>query len=179
MQGRHRHINSRATADPVRLQDQGTVGCLCCASGPVALSIELPRSVFTAGKAIPLIADLENGTAHGVRVEATLVKRVKLKAHGHVLRKPAQPVVQASSEPFRARSTATWNTELPAIPDTHATLETPGGMIAISYELKVHVGLGLGQKLEASTPIIIERASVGQWCRLCSAKVYGRQSSCH
>lgn len=150
----------RATFEPVRLQNQGSEGCLCCASGPVALSIELPHSGFTVGQEISFIADLENGSTYNLRIEATLMKKIKLKAHSHVLnKKPCQIVLQARSEPFRARSTAAWNTTLPAIPDGHVTMETPGGMITILYELKFQVGLVLGQKLEVSTAIIIGDAT--------------------
>ena len=141
--------------EPARQQRQDTEGFLCCVSGPVAVTAELPYTGFAVGDRIPLSINVENGTTHNVRVEASLAKRVKLKARSHVLKKPLHIVVQECSGPFRSRSTATWNPQTLIVPDVPTTMESLGGMITISYEVKVQVGLRLGRNLEVSIPVEI------------------------
>ena len=149
--------------EPVRQQNQDTEGFLCCVSGPVALTAELPHSGFTVGDTIPLSISVENGSTHNVRVEASLAKRVKLKARSHVLKKPLHIVVKESSSPIRSRSSTTWNPQTLIVPDVPTSMESLGGMITISYEVKVQVGLRLGQRLEVSIPVTIGNvASPGQ-----------------
>ena len=141
--------------EPAIQQRQETEGFLCCVSGPVALTAELPHTEFAVGDRIPLSINVENGTTHNVRVEANLAKRVKLKARSHVLKKPLHIVVRESSGPFRSRSTATWNPQALIVPDVPTTMESLGGMITISYEVKVQVNLRWGQKLDVSIPVVI------------------------
>ena len=144
-----------ANAEPVRQRSQTVKGCLSCVSGPVDLTVEIPRSGFTVGEKIPLSVSLENGSGRSLRVEAALVKNVALKARGHGLKRPPQKVVSVSSNPYRAGSSVSWNPQTLIVPDGHATMETPGRMIKVSYEVRVHVGLRFGQKLEVSISVVI------------------------
>ena len=146
-------LTSTATK-PVRREVEGSECCLCCVSGPIVLAAELPRSGFMAGERIPLDAEVENGSSRDLRAEASLVKLVKLKASGNVKRL-STAVVRETSNPFRGGSTTNWCPEMEAVPDGHITMETPGGMIMVAYEVRVHLGLRLGQKLEVSFPVHI------------------------
>lgn len=143
-----------ANAEPVIVQSQSVECCLCCVSGPVDLMVEVPRTGFTVGEGIPLSISLENGTSRSLTIGASLVKNVSLKAQGQVL---SQKVVYVWSDPYRAGSSVTWNPQMPIVPDGHATIETPGRMITLSYEVKVHVvGLRFAQrKLEVTIPVVI------------------------
>jgi hypothetical protein len=146
----------QASFEPTRRVVQGSEGCLCCVSGPVTMTVALSRSSFSQGEGIPLSIELENASSRDLRPEATLVKRARLKARGHTLKPPPQVVMREKcSKSFTARSTSSWSCETPAVPEGHSTMEAPGGMITVSYEVTVHVGLGLGQRLEVCFPVTI------------------------
>jgi hypothetical protein len=154
-----REVRVTPTAsEPVRHEVQGSECCLCCVSGPVVLAAELPSSGFTMGERIQLSTEVENGSSRDLRAEAVLVKLVKLKAGGNVKR-VTETVVRETGNPIRGGSTVSWCPEMPGLPDsghaTHATMETPGGMIAVAYEVRVRVGLWLGQRLEVIFPVLI------------------------
>ena len=148
-------IERGSLLEPVKQWTQESECCLCCVSAPVVITIELPRSGFAIGEKIPLTVSLENGSGRNVRVETALARRVMLKARAHVLRKPLHSVVRERSDPIRARSTTTWNPQTLTVPDIEATMETPGGMISVAYELSVHVGLLFGRSVDVSVPIVI------------------------
>ena len=147
---------STTASEPERHEVQGSECCLCCASGPVVLAAELPRSGFPLGERIQLNVELENGSSRDLRAEAFLVKLVKLKVGGNVKR-VSETVARESSRPFRGGSTASWCPEMngmPAAGSEHGTMETPGGMIAVAYEVRVRVGLRWGEKLEIIFPVL-------------------------
>lgn len=154
----------QAHEEPVRLGSQEYEGCLWCVSGPVDLTVEIPRSGFNVGDKIPLSVSLENGSSHSPRVEASLVKKVKLKAQSHLLNKSPQKVVCECSDQCRAGSTTTWDPQTLIVPDVHATMETPGGMIKISYEVSVCVGLRFGKRVEVGIPVsIVENSALSKY----------------
>ena len=149
----------QTNSEPIRRENLGSEGCLCCVSGPVALTAELPYSSFMVGERIPLSISVENTTTHDLRVEAKLVKRLRLKAQSHEFKRASQSVARECKEPFRSRTGTKWNPQMLLVPDGHATLETPGGMIVVSYEVRVHLGLRYGQTLEVSIPVMIENVT--------------------
>ena len=138
-----------------RQEVRGSDGLLCCLTGPVVLTAELPSSQFATGERIPITVEAENGGSRDLRAEVSLFERVRLKATSHVKRAPPRTVVRETSSPLRSGSTSTWTSELPAVPDTAVAMETPGGMIRVSYEVTVCVGLRLGQRLEVCFPVAI------------------------
>lgn len=151
--------NTQSSAEPLRQFDEGTECCLCCVSGAVVLSAELPQSGFSPGESIPLAAEVVNGTSRDLRVEASLVEVTRLKA-GHSVKRVSRMLLQELSHPFRGRSTSLWSSEMGRIPEGPTTIETPGGMISISYEVRVRLGLRLGQKLEVSFPVLLGGGSI-------------------
>ena len=142
-------------SDPARREASGSDGWLCCAVGQLALSAELPRSGFCAGDTIPLTVEAENGGSRDRTAAVTLIEKVRLKVRSHVTRPPPRTVVRVNTSPFRAGSTSTWSSELPPVPDGPITMETPGGMITVYYEVRVRMGLQFRQRLEVSFPVIV------------------------
>lgn len=142
------------TAEPVRKEKNTSEGCFCFLSGPIVLTAELPRSGFVAGDRIPLSVFVENGSTSNLTIGASLIRKVQYKA-GMKRMKNSYIEVEEFSNYFNGRSTATWPPEKLIVPDVLATLETPAGMISISYEVKVRVNLRLLQTLEVSIPVTI------------------------
>ena len=155
-------VNQASFLEPVKRWTQESVGCLCCVSAPVIMTVELPRSGFALGERIPLTVNLENGSSRNIHVMAVLSKKTTYKADGNVLRRPPLGILRERSMQFRARSTGEWTPQALIVPDTQMTMVTPGGMISISYELSVEVGLLLGQRMAITVPLTIGDAIPSQ-----------------
>lgn len=58
--------------------------CLCCASGPVGLTVRLPKTGFAQGEVVPLIVDMFNDSGrpiNGITVCITEVCTALFKPH--------------------------------------------------------------------------------------------------
>ena len=49
-----------AVTEPVTVCDSKTFGCLCCTSGPLSSTVNIPRQGYAPGEAIPISAEVEN-----------------------------------------------------------------------------------------------------------------------
>ena len=49
-----------AITQPVTMSDSKTFGCLCCTSGPLSSTVNIPRQGYAPGEAIPISAEVEN-----------------------------------------------------------------------------------------------------------------------
>ena len=116
------------------------------------LTAEIPRTLFCVGERIPIRVQLDNcRRIRTVDTEAVLEKTVTLRTGGIVFRKPSLTVVKAVS----AISAGTWSLEVPAVPKNQVTIQTTGGLLSVTYEVKVKLSLGLAQRLEARFPVVI------------------------
>ena len=75
-------ISDPRLLQPVRQEDQKTVCCLCCASGPIVLTVALPKTGFCIGESFQLHASLENGSSRQVTITATITQSVTYYAQG-------------------------------------------------------------------------------------------------
>ena len=46
--------------EPVTVSDSKTFGCLCCKSGPLSSTVNVPRVGYAPGEGIPIFAEVEN-----------------------------------------------------------------------------------------------------------------------
>ena len=66
---------------PINSTDTDTVGCCCCAEGPVVSEFKLERSGYVPGEFINIRAEIDNRTSKqmsGSRVELWMVGIVSL-----------------------------------------------------------------------------------------------------
>ena len=138
---------------PVKQHSRATKGLLKFASrGTEGLTVELPRSVYRVGEKIPASVLVENvNSARIFDLETALLKVVALKASGHTLKKPPKTVAKITT----AVTNGVWSTEIAAVPDDQPTLQSPGGMLSVTYEVRAKLNLGLAQRLEVNFPVII------------------------
>ena len=61
---------------PVCKSMQINVCCLCCATGPVAVTVQLPRTGYCVGEKVPLNVEVQNGSNKRLRLRAILEQRV-------------------------------------------------------------------------------------------------------
>ena len=146
---------SVTTADraPVKQQSRAAKGLLSFASrGSESMTVELPSSVYRVGEKVPLsVVVLNVNSARIFDLEAALVKLVVLKARRYTLRKPPKTVAKATS----AVTAGTWGVDIPAVPDDQPTIQTPEGLVSVTYEVRVKLSLRLAQRLEVTFPVMI------------------------
>ena len=46
--------------EPLTRNNTKTFGCLCCTSGPLSSTVNLPRTGYAPGESIPVYAEIEN-----------------------------------------------------------------------------------------------------------------------
>ena len=78
-------INNPELTRPLSLEEQKTVCCLCCASGPIIVTAKLPRTGFCVSyDTIPVEVSVENNSNRGIsNVSVSLQKIVLYTAEGH------------------------------------------------------------------------------------------------
>ena len=132
----------------IRLSDQKTLCCLCCASGPISLTARIPRNKYAVGAddAIPLEVDIENGSNRQIReLKATLIRRVKYTAQNVSRRDQAWGtsivesrhwLVAISNTPIQPGNSSSWAPPPLHIPNTGPSI-TNCSIIAFGYVLRV------------------------------------------
>ena len=100
--------NAASLRLPYRLENQTlTAGFLCCQSGPVTTTVEVPRTGYCVGEEIPFRVTVENGGSRPVQVAVQLQERVTYTARGNHKYSGGPHVVQ-DSEPVESHRTLVW-----------------------------------------------------------------------
>ena len=131
-------INLPQLLAPVRRTQIKDVGCLCCISGNVELSVTMPRSGFCInGDRIPLTVMVENGCTQDISLRAAVLKTISYYAEGNHNYDYAT-IAFVNSGRIPRNSTHTWKPENLIIRSVETTLtNSPGAIITIEYTLKI------------------------------------------
>ena len=124
---------------PRILQVQKTLCCFCCASGPISLTVRIPRTGYccTGNDAIPLEVDIENGSNRRIRfLKANLKRFVVYIAQGRSVHDRDIIARTKSDTAIRAGQSLTWRPPPLSIPETVASFTTCS-IIKLRYYLKV------------------------------------------
>ena len=159
-------INVPALMNPVQYEDEKTLGCLCCASPPISLTVNLPRRGFCIGETIPLTASLDNGSERVITLRATVTQTVTFHAHGHThghthgyghrsTRTSSHRLNSFQSPPVQGRTTFQWTpAEQLAIPSAIPTIANCG-IISLQYTLLVEAVIPWGINAAINIPITL------------------------
>ena len=149
-------INFPRFQAPARQEGTKTICCLCCASGPVTLTAEIPRTGFCLGEFIPLNVNLENGSNRRIQLSATLHQRVVYYAEGGHRSYGGGRVVRLLSERLQPRTPTLWSPgNKLIIPLTTETTMTSCDIILVGYVLKVSAQISGANSLSVEIPILI------------------------
>ena len=129
-------INQPQYLSPVRQMKQKQVGCLCCVSGNVEFTVNVPRTGFCINRdRIPLSVVVENGCGRSITVRAEISKLVTFFASGNRTFS-RKTVALVGSEIIPPHSTEVWNPENLLVPMIDPTLLS-SKIIKVEYTLKV------------------------------------------
>ena len=139
---------------PVRQEVQKKLCCLCCASGPIVLTVALPKTGFCIGEPFQLHASLENGSnRRGLIMNASITQRVAYFAQGHT-NWGGKTLLNIASEEIEPQSSRNWDPTI-TIPTEGVSIihETSCHNIKVTYILNVICRIPRALNLSMGFPI--------------------------
>ena len=137
---------------PRRGEGQKTLGCLCCESGPLSLTVSTDRAGYCSGEKILVTARLENNTNKEMRMlKATLVRHVRVFARGRSRTVHDVVAKMQTTSGIAPRQTFEWNQQplpIPACPPSshtcrivHTEYVLDVEVVVPTFSFNLHVGI--------------------------------------
>ena len=147
-------INTPQLTTPLSRSNEKTLCCLCCASGPITLSVTIDRGGYCLGESIAISTEAENHSNRRITgVRATLKKIVVYYANNHS-RVDNITVQRIEGPGIEPGATSKWNNELLPIPATSLSISSCR-IINLSYVLTVTLVISHALDLHVTIPVTI------------------------
>ena len=147
-------INVPPLLNPAQYEDEKTICCLCCASPPISLTVNVPRTGFCIGEGIPLTASLDNASGRVITLRATVSQVVTYHAQGRT-RSHSQYLSSFQSPPVQGRTTFQWTpAEQLAIPSAIPSIANCG-IISLQYHLLIEAVIPWAINATINIPITL------------------------
>ncbi|XP_075711398.1 arrestin domain-containing protein 4 [Rhinoderma darwinii] len=146
-------VNSPPLLTPVQRSKEKMVGCWLCTSGPISLSAKIGRKGYCNGEAIPIYAEIENGSSRLVVPKAAIVQIQSFIVHGKT-KTHRQMLARVRGNHIASGSTETWNGKTLKIPPVTPTI-TDCHIIRVEYVLAVYIHIPGSKKLLVELPLVI------------------------
>ena len=149
-------INRPDLLQPKSMEEEKTLCCLCCASGPIVITTRTPRTGYCILQdGIPVEVSVENGSSREVRqIVASIHKLVHYTAQGHHRYDRLYDIATIASEPVPAHNTTVWQPPPLAVPATPATLINCG-ILQVNYYLQVKVAISWAVNPTIDIPLVL------------------------
>ena len=147
-------ISDPRLLQPVRQEVQKTVCCLCCASGPIVLTVALPKTGLLIGESLQLHASLENGSNRRLTMLADIAQHIVYRAQGH-RRDGGRMVLSIRSNEIEPQASQNWDPTIQIPSEVEVIHETSCTNIAISYSLSVICQIPRALNLTVVVPLKI------------------------
>ncbi|XP_043920078.1 arrestin domain-containing protein 3-like [Protopterus annectens] len=149
----HIDINQPHLLTPVNETKQKTVGCLCCISGLISLSVRIARKAYVTGETVLIFAEIQNLSSRKLVPRVSLYQIQTFHAEGH--RNISQKVlVEYKTEPVLPGNTDVWNGRPVLIPPVVPSLLNCT-IIYVEYTLKITIKIPCSKNLQMNLPIVI------------------------
>ena len=147
-------INTAQLTAPLSSSNEKTLCCLCCASGPISLSVTTDRGGYCPGESIAISTEAENHSNRRITsVRATLKQVVVYYARGHS--RTSGSIIQRIEGPgIEPGATSNWSNELLPIPATVPSINSCR-ILNLSYVLTVTLGIPRAIDLHVTIPITV------------------------
>ena len=120
----------------VRKETQTKVCCLCCASGPIVLTVTVPKTGFCLGESFQLHALVENGSNRRLRVVANFGEHIAYFAEGRSY-SGGKTLGSVGSDEIEPRSSRNWDPTIKIPQNTDIVHKTSCRNINVTYSLTV------------------------------------------
>ena len=147
-------INQPQLLAPIRQSQHKQVGCLCCVSGNIEFTVNLPRTGFCInGDRILLSVTVENGSGRSITMRAEISKLVTFYARGH-RRFNQNTIAVVGSGAILPHSSDTWNPENLIVPMVEPSVTT-SQIINVQYSLKISAVIPHAINSSVMIPILL------------------------
>ena len=138
---------------PVRQEVQKRICCLCCASGPIVMTVAVPKTGFCIGEVLQLHASLENGSSRRLTMNATITQRVVYRAQGST-NWGGKTLLNIASDEIEPQATRNWDPTI-TVPTEGMDIihETSCRNIKVTYTLTVVCRIPRAFNLSLAVPI--------------------------
>jgi hypothetical protein len=134
------HTNVPHLLQPARGEVQKTICCWCCASGPIVISLSIPRSTYCIHTdAIPFEVHVENGSRRAVNITAS-INQVVLYVAQRRHRRCSHVLASVSSGAIATHNTTSWSPGPLPVPQTETTIDNCS-IIKVSYLFKISASI--------------------------------------
>ena len=147
-------INTSQLTAPLSSSNEKSLCCLCCASGPISLSVKTDRGGYCPGESIAISTEAENHSNRRIScVRATLKQVVVYYARGRS--RTIVKIIQRIEGPgIDPNGSSNWSNELLPIPTTVPSINSCR-ILNLSYILTVTLGIPRAIDLHVTIPIMI------------------------
>ncbi|XP_063781786.1 arrestin domain-containing protein 4 isoform X2 [Pseudophryne corroboree] len=146
-------VNSPSLLTPVEQSKEQMIGCLFLTSGPISLSAKIGRKGYCNGEAIPIYAEIENGSSRLVVPKAAIYQTQTFRVCGKT-KAHRQMLASVRGNHIASGSTETWNGKTLKIPPVTPTI-MDCRIIHVEYALAVYIHIPGAQKLMVELPLVI------------------------
>ncbi|KAM3925878.1 arrestin domain-containing protein 4 [Leptodactylus fuscus] len=146
-------VNSPPLLSPVERSKEKMVGCWLCTSGPISLSAKIGRKGYCNGEAIPIYAEIENGSSRLVVPKAAIFQIQSFIVHGK-MKTHRQMLAKVRGNHIASGSTETWSGKMLKIPPVTPTI-ADCHIIRVEYVLAVYIHIPGTKKLIVELPLVI------------------------
>ena len=144
-------INEPALLSPVEYQTEKMVWGLWCASFPITLNVQLPRTGYCVGEGIEFTAAVNNRSGRTVRLRATLFQLQTYRAQGHT--RTISRIVETNRSPaIHGRTTYQWTLSHKTSPRV-PTISMANIVIGVGYQLLIEAVIPFASNDSISVPI--------------------------
>ena len=144
-------ITDPGLLQPHRQEAQKVVCCLCCASGPVILSVAVPKTGFYIGESFSSHVSIENGSRSSITLNAIISQNVFYSAQGKQ-RRSQKSLISIGSDAIESQATREWDPII-QIPPTDIVQENCCQNIKVHYVLIVTAQIPLALNLSTKVPL--------------------------
>ena len=144
-------ISDPGLLQPVHKEVEKTICCCCCASGPVVMTVAIPKTGFNVGEKFPLQVAIENGSSRKMTLSASIVRSIEFTA-GEQKRYEADCLASVASQEIGSHSSNEWEPSI-QIPATEVLDEQSCCIIKISHSLIVTAVIDWALDLSTDIPL--------------------------
>lgn len=140
---------------PVRKDTQTTLCCWCCTSGPIVLTVAIPRQAYCIGETLPASIMVENGSGRTLSAFAVFTQHILYTARSST-KTETNTIVEEQLGRIQPASTIEHNFSS-TIPHTllYPTTTDASTIIKVSYEFVVKVEVPWGLDMDLKVPITL------------------------
>ncbi|EDV21374.1 uncharacterized protein TRIADDRAFT_11395, partial [Trichoplax adhaerens] len=139
---------------PLPLENEKSICCWCCQSGPLIIRAAIDKKAFVPGEKVTLLtAEIENYTDRNMNgIAISLLQMVTRRAKGILSTKSYASLAQ--SETIKQGCSFTWNDKsitIPCLPPTNSL----SNILKVEYFIKVYVKVPMEPNLTIDLPVIV------------------------